>query len=112
MTCPHCRVVIHAPSATVSLGADAEGGWLLTVQTCPACRRFILSLMNGEPILNSRQEVTSIKEPVKRIVPAWPKAASRPPAPPEIPSQLAEDYREACLVLAESPKASAALSRR
>jgi hypothetical protein len=68
--------------------------------------------MNGEPILNSRQEVARIKEPVKRIVLAWPKAASRLPAPPEIPLQLAEDYREACLVLADSPKASAALSRR
>jgi hypothetical protein len=29
-----------------------------------------------------------------------------------VPAELAEDYREACLVIADSPKASAALSRR
>jgi len=30
----------------------------------------------------------------------------------EVPSEIAEDYSEACLVLPDSPKASAALSRR
>ena len=42
----------------------------------------------------------------------WPKSSPRPPAPPEVPAQYAEDYNEACLVFADSPKASAALSRR
>jgi len=37
---------------------------------------------------------------------------SRKPAAPEVPKVLAEDYNEACLVLADSAKASAALSRR
>ena len=32
--------------------------------------------------------------------------------PTEVPEEFAEDYREACLVIADSPKASAALSRR
>ena len=32
--------------------------------------------------------------------------------PPEVPAELAADYTEAALVLADSPKASAALSRR
>ena len=32
--------------------------------------------------------------------------------PVEVPEDFAEDYREACLVIADSPKASAALSRR
>jgi hypothetical protein len=43
---------------------------------------------------------------------AYPRGATRPPAPPEVPKALAEDYNEACVVLADSPKASAALSRR
>ena len=42
----------------------------------------------------------------------WPKAVSRAPVPPELPPSLIEDYKEACLVLSDSPKASAALSRR
>ena len=41
-----------------------------------------------------------------------PKATSRQPVPAEVPEEFAADYREACLVLADSPKASAALSRR
>jgi hypothetical protein len=41
-----------------------------------------------------------------------PKAFSRSPIPNEVPEKYAEDYREACLILADSPKASAALSRR
>ncbi len=41
-----------------------------------------------------------------------PQGIARAPIHPEVPPQLAEDYREACVVLRESPKASAALSRR
>jgi hypothetical protein len=36
----------------------------------------------------------------------------RKPAPADVPKKLAKDYNEACLVLGDSPKASAALSRR
>ncbi len=42
----------------------------------------------------------------------YPKASGRPLPPPQVPREVAQDYREACLVLADSPKASAALSRR
>jgi hypothetical protein len=42
----------------------------------------------------------------------YPKAISRSPIPKEIPTEFAVDYREACLVLPDSEKASAALSRR
>lgn len=41
-----------------------------------------------------------------------PKGSSHPPCPPEVPLSIAEDYEEACIVLPDSPKASAALSRR
>ena len=41
-----------------------------------------------------------------------PRGSSRPPCPLEVPKGIAEDYNEACLVLPDSPKASAALSRR
>lgn len=42
----------------------------------------------------------------------YPKGAGRPFAPQEVPQHLADDFNEACLVFADSPKASAALSRR
>ncbi|MGA2417697.1 MAG: DUF4145 domain-containing protein [Candidatus Staskawiczbacteria bacterium] len=41
-----------------------------------------------------------------------PKGISRTPLPSDIPPAFTEDYREACLVFSDSPKASAALSRR
>src|SRR5262249_45753452 len=41
----------------------------------------------------------------------WPKATARP-VPPEVPEAFAREFQEAALVLADSPKASAALSRR
>jgi hypothetical protein len=47
-----------------------------------------------------------------RSVQVWPKGVSRAPVPQEVPPGIVEDYKEACLVLSDSPKASAALSRR
>jgi len=41
-----------------------------------------------------------------------PKAISRGDVPQDLPDSYKEDYLEACLVLADSPKASAALGRR
>ncbi len=41
-----------------------------------------------------------------------PKTVSRSPCPSQVPKDLAGDYTEACLVLDDSPKGSAALSRR
>lgn len=42
----------------------------------------------------------------------WPIPSSKPPAPQEVPENIANDYNEASIVLQFSPKASAALSRR
>lgn len=42
----------------------------------------------------------------------YPRGISRVPLSNDVPDTLAQDYREACLVLTDSPKASAALSRR
>jgi hypothetical protein len=41
-----------------------------------------------------------------------PKGIARVPLPPEVPPQYTADYGEACTVLSDSAKASAALSRR
>ncbi len=42
----------------------------------------------------------------------WPKGIARAPLSKEVPDKYATDYREACNVFGDSPKASAALSRR
>jgi hypothetical protein len=42
----------------------------------------------------------------------YPIGANRGPVPPDVPTEIAEDYIEACNVLPISAKASAALARR
>ncbi|MCA8236610.1 DUF4145 domain-containing protein [Burkholderia cenocepacia] len=82
---------------------DAVGGrlWFVEHMACPAC---------DEPILCLRAEFAG-KSAVEKFM-AYPKSSGRAPAPSEVPGHIAEDYREASAVLANSPKASAALSRR
>ena len=41
----------------------------------------------------------------------WPKGIARAPLSKEVPEVFANDYREACNTLADSPRASAAMSR-
>src|SRR5262249_18989302 len=42
----------------------------------------------------------------------YPRSIVRNTTPPDVPPAISKDYREACLVLTDSPNASAALSRR
>jgi hypothetical protein len=117
MECPHCRKHIYAEPSTMPLGSDGHGVyWGLRRTICPACNRFIFYLLSGaNPIFiakpNGESEFVGFQgESVSRLI--YPKGTSRPPCPVEVPKDIADDYTEACLVLADSPKASAALSRR
>lgn len=99
MKCPHCLVEIHAVNDRFHLKADAEGDWHIERVPCPACGRYTLTL-----------QVSNTKESRSWVV--HPRATARAPLSPHVPANIASDYGEACLVLADSPKASAALSRR
>lgn len=110
MKCPHCRIDFHDKPERSKIGVDADGGWILIKRECPACHRMILHLTNGQPLYDQYHHFIDINE-VKTIL-IRPKGSSRPPCPVEVPKKFAEDYNEACLVLPDSPKASAALSRR
>jgi uncharacterized protein DUF4145 len=104
---------------SVDLGEDVDGKWTVFRQTCPECKKLILSLnqyrresgvgrMPDEPPPGARPYVPRIYE-------TWlirPRGALRPAPPKEVPEEVARDYREACIVLPDSAKASAALSRR
>lgn len=112
MKCPHCRVAFHEQAMYDRLGHDADGRWVLKTATCPACEKLIISLLGGRNLTVNPSQPDRVSGEVKTISLVRPKAALRPACPPEVPSDLAEDYNEACLVLPDSPKASAALSRR
>ena len=107
MKCPHCTVTIHDNSAKSSIGDDSDGYWYYTCATCPECKRMILCLYGCDHDPNQYSNVHRHTAYLFR-----PKVSGRAPVPPEVLDEFASDYKEACLVLADSPKASAALSRR
>jgi len=111
MKCPHCRVEFHDEPEFTLIGVDADGGWALVRIDCPACQKMILKLVNGPPIYDSYKHFIRIEKVSKDFL-VRPKGISRPPCPSEVPKKFAEDYIEACLVIPDSPKASATLSRR
>ncbi len=106
MKCPHCRVAFSDYWDELPLGEDgpSKEKALLRKTTCPSCRRLILVLRRWIYV----EDVAPIH--VDSMV--WPKVPARGPLSPEVPAAYAADYREACLVVTDSPKASAALSRR
>ena len=102
MKCPHCLENFFEEWEDLLFGRyqavqDADGRWKLRKCLCPSCKRIIIQIANP---LSGYWEL------------ARPKGISRSPLPSEIPAAFTEDYKEACLVFNDSPKASAALSRR
>lgn len=87
------------------MGTDEDAGWAVATLLCPECKKFNIFLMRCQ--IQQGQVVRVLESRAVR-----PKAASRPAPPSEVPPEFADDYAEACLVLSDSPKASAALSRR
>ncbi|MCC6611179.1 MAG: DUF4145 domain-containing protein [Burkholderiales bacterium] len=105
--CPHCLTSVHTTATEIDLGdvgRDARGDvyrWLITHYACPRCREAVFHLTRIGPYISPRTWMV------------YPKGVSRPKAPPEVTNtEISEDYDEACLVLADSAKASAGLSRR
>ncbi len=103
MKCPHCLFSYHDQMHEVHIGdgGNNEGYWLSRHQVCPECDRSII-------FVEERKQSKTLKE-----ILVYPKTVSRDPLPSEVQDPLViSDYNEACLVLQDSPKASAALSRR
>jgi len=110
MKCRHCLVEFHDNERSIVIGEDADGGWAVLQFNCPACKRMNLFLANGT-LVQAGPAYYKMNTVVSAF-PIRPKGSSRSPCPPEVPAPLAEDYAEACIILLDSPKASAALSRR
>lgn len=101
MKCGHCFLEFESErEKDVYSYSDDDEHMLMLDFECPHCKRP-----------NLRYVAFKYGEGGGIFVPVWPPT-DRPPCPIEVPSHIAEDYREACLVLSISPKASAALSRR
>jgi len=107
--CLHCQTVVRfiepesKPFWMKAFGSDEH--LKITTCQCPNCGRIISTIEKLEPTPN--MGLVSRGEYV-----VWPMSSGRDQAPPEVPSQIAQDFNEAAVVLPVSPKASAALSRR
>ena len=123
MRCPYCGVAFHKQPLTVAYLGDVKNyGSVFAVgrldgdhvwaesQRCPQCTELIAWLVYSTGIVPTGNNMHG---PAGNMATRFvhPKSANRS-APPEVPSKYAEDFREASLILEDSPKASAALSRR
>lgn len=111
MKCPHCLDSFHDDPSNFHLGNDADGSWYITGCKCPSCQKFIFILKNGIVSRNTANGQWFFGA-VESEAMVRPKTASRPPVPIEVTNEFSTDYLESCLVISDSPKASAALSRR
>lgn len=113
MKCPHesCQKEFFAAPAFRSLGGYLSGGKTAAIRStqCPACRDFIIDFVIARAWNNNSNEPMGPLDRDERI---FPRTRPRPACPQEVPASIREDYDEAVLVLNDSPKASAALSRR
>ena len=113
MKCPHCIIEVNPDFQERYLGSDNEGFWSIFTMYCPnpKCKKLIVDLASGEPRKNQSGQANGLQKINSRIS-VKPLTSSRPPVPTEVDEKFASDYKEACLILTFSPKASAALSRR
>jgi Domain of unknown function (DUF4145) len=111
MQCPHCLKHFHETWQHNTLMKDAYGTWGAAVTSCPACQRAIITIGKMLQVTDGAGRISFLPA-LKDYQLAHPRSIARSPIPPEVPEEFAADYREACLVFADSPKASAALSRR
>lgn len=111
--CPHCGVACDYETYLAELGQlnKHDSGLLneiihaqVTSSHCPHCGGLIVYLETMDHAISENRILETIL--------LYPRATNRKPVPVEVPAHIAQDYVEACLVLQDSPKASAALSRR
>lgn len=118
MKCPHCLVEFHAERTITPIAYGEDGAWFIESILCPnpECNKFILSLLDADFYeTESGFEIyrsSNGNEAIRQRYLIRPKGINRASVPKEVPESIANDYAEACLVLHDSPKASAALSRR
>ena len=112
MKCPHCLVSFHdawtawshlQKGRQSSIYLDCKWTFQAKSTLCPACGQLIFRVDRSSRNSDSLSVLESIT--------AYPKGTSRP-VPPEVEGKFESDFREACLVIGDSEKASAALSRR
>ena len=105
LKCPHCGDGIHAQWRQSTAGWDGPHQVDAFLAQCPLCKRLIFAIERLHPNTGDVRRVATTA-----II--WPRRPPPRPVPEEVDQKLAELFTEACLVLSDSARASAALSRR
>lgn len=101
MKCPYCSSNLQPDLHSHRHVQDKIGVWDIHSGVCPACNRTMILLTTTK----TETEVPHIE------IQAWGKELPRAELPPEVIEPYLSDFYEACFVLVDSPRASAALSR-
>ena len=111
MKCPHCLISFHETWKARTLDIDGTGDhWQVVSCQCSSCNKMIIGIVATDAWYPNYETMKDhAKKPVRII---QPKGSARAPLGKEVPDRFSNDYLEACVVLPDSPKASAALSRR
>jgi hypothetical protein len=97
----------YRPIINANEGYPYGAKWLWSASMiCPDCSKPIVVMFKADL---KDESVSGYRDELRVVYPA---KAYVLPAPKEAPPKVAQDFWEACLVLNDSPKASAALSRR
>ncbi len=125
MKCPYCETAINITWTTHFIYEhdecwdpyEIESGQEVRHGKCPECNKLIILLVSSNFIGTDRDEFGSLREryikedsPYNEVF-IFPKFSIKTVAP-EVPEKYGRDYKEAAAILAISPKASAAMSRR
>jgi len=111
MICPHCSIGFHPEYKHIYLGKDKKGEWAILKVNCSECERMTLFLVKGKDSAFTPVGTFAGFKNIKDSAVFYPIGISRP-VPHKAPKEFADIYKEACVVLPYSSKASAALSRR
>jgi len=82
---------------------DKSGFWLTSHQICPECGRAIIDLLVTATRLGAPGFLGAEPPFISGVFRVFPKGNARP-VPPEVTESYADDFREACLVLADSAR--------
>src|ERR1035437_10890941 len=108
MICPYCFVSISDKYEEIRIGDDIDGEYTILKRQCFECKRNIYHLKGVNLIGIGLSGMPGVIEESYLIKPK----IIHKPIPPEVQREFSEDYFEASIILEDSPKASAALSRR
>lgn len=106
MICPHCQIGTSPNFNQATLGQDGPRQIDVRAGNCTECDRLIVLARSFEAARGTRVQAKT------EHFALFPARVPPRPIPPEVVDEYATDFREAALVLQDSPKASAAVSRR